>query len=574
MSRALSESLGWFRRQALSYLLILAVLLVGSWLFNEYRRMNALSAELQAAEAAVRQGEAEAARARAGVALADQVLAARLAGVQRARDLVQQELLAKTAERDAHRGKYWPWAGLHGVEPLIESKLLDEQVALLQRAARTAQEKLEAAQAQRDSTTALDALAQQARGKRAEAGRLRAEWHRLNDAHPIEQQLPWAPVRHELQRLKNEVERLQHEAVQAEKRHRALSVAAVRTREIADRLRSLAAQASAEAALGDARAKQAGVAQALQQNPYQRLRAKLGGFLEDKSRFFLLAFAILLGAILARLAVKLLLYYMVAPFASGRAPVRLLPAYEARAFAQAARSARGGRISAESLAIRLKDDEELLVRPEYIQSSAEQASKRTAWLLNASLPFTSLLSGMYLLTRVRSATEDEVVLSPAQDAFDELCLIALPPGAAFVCQPRSLAGVVQSRGHGLRVTRHWRLGHLHAWLTFQLRFLVFHGPCKLVLKGRRGVRMEAAGGGRLINQAATMGFDASVPYSNVRSETFVPYWLGKDELFNDRFTGVDGSYVYEERPLDRRGNAVVGRGLEGLAEGVLKVFGI
>src|SRR5688500_8560899 len=115
MSRALSESLGWFRRQALSYLLILAVLLVGSWLFNEYRRMNALSAELQAAQAAVRQGEAETARARAAVALADRVLAARLAGVQRARDLVQQELLAKTAERDAHRARYWPWAGLHGV---------------------------------------------------------------------------------------------------------------------------------------------------------------------------------------------------------------------------------------------------------------------------------------------------------------------------------------------------------------------------------------------------------------------------------------------------------------------------
>ena len=108
----------------------------------------------------------------------------------------------------------------------------------------------------------------------------------------------------------------------------------------------------------------------------------------------------------------------------------------------------------------------------------------------------------------------------------------------------------------------------------QLRFLVFHGPCRLVLKGRRGVRMEPAGDGRLVNRAATLGFDACVLYSSRRTETFVPYWLGKEDLFNDRFGGVDGSYLYEERPLDRRGNAVVGRGLEGLAEGVLRVFGI
>jgi hypothetical protein len=86
--------------------------------------------------------------------------------------------------------------------------------------------------------------------------------------------------------------------------------------------------------------------------------------------------------------------------------------------------------------------------------------------------------------------------------------------------------------------------------------------------------MEPAGAGRLVSQAATLGFDASVPYSTVRTETFVPYWLGKDDLFNDRFGGIDGSYLYEERPLDRRGNALTGRGLQGLSEAVLKVFGI
>ena len=29
-----------------------------------------------------------------------------------------------------------------------------------------------------------------------------------------------------------------------------------------------------------------------------------------------------------------------------------------------------------------------------------------------------------------------------------------------------------------------------------------------------------------------------VPYGTVRTETFVPYWLGKEQLFNDRFGGI------------------------------------
>jgi hypothetical protein len=214
------------------------------------------------------------------------------------------------------------------------------------------------------------------------------------------------------------------------------------------------------------------------------------------------------------------------------------------------------------------------VRPEYLQSSSQQSHKRTAWLLNPALPFTSLLSGMYLLTRVRSQAGDTLVLSPGRDPFDELCVVELAPGAALVCQPRSLAAVMQRMGGRVRITRHWRVGSLHAWLTFQLRFLVFHGPCRLVLKGRRGVRMESAGGGRLINQAATLAFDAGVPYSNVRTETFVPYWLGREDLFNDRFGGLQGSYLYEERPTDHRGGALVGRGVQGLSDAVLRIFGI
>ncbi len=372
----------------------------------------------------------------------------------------------------------------------------------------------------------------------------------------------------ELDRLKAEVERLQLEAVRKEQ---AIALAA-QSREVADWLRERGSLDAAEAALRDAQATQAALAAALQDSGWQRIKSRWNAVAGDYRRFFLLALVLLVGAAFSRLAVKLLLYYAVAPFAAGRPPLRLVQ--DAGAFARGLGRERAGRISSESVSLRIAEGDELLVRPEYLQSSSQQSHKRTAWLLNPALPFTSLLSGMYLLTRVRSQAGDTLVLSPGRDPFDELCVLELPPGAALVCQPRSLAAVMQRMGTRLRITRHWRAGSLHAWLTFQLRFLVFHGPCRLVLKGRRGVRMESAGGGRLINQTATLAFDASVPYSNVRTETFVPYWLGREDLFNDRFGGAQGSYLYEERPTDHRGGMLVGRGVQGLSDAVLKIFGI
>ena len=120
----------------------------------------------------------------------------------------------------------------------------------------------------------------------------------------------------------------------------------------------------------------------------------------------------------------------------------------------------------------------------------------------------------------------------------------------------------------------WRLGSLSAWLTLQLRFLMFHGPARLIVKGCRGVRLEEAGSGRAINQAATMGFRANLDYATTRCETFFAYLWGRQELFNDRFSGGPGVYLYEEMPHFGRKGGIAGRGLEGVFDSVLKVFGV
>ena len=144
----------------------------------------------------------------------------------------------------------------------------------------------------------------------------------------------------------------------------------------------------------------------------------------------------------------------------------------------------------------------------------------------------------------------------------------------MVLRPRALRGIVQPAGRPIRITRHWRLGHLSAWLTLQFRYLVFHGPCTLIVQGTRGVRLEPAGPGRGINQAATIGFSAGLLYSVRRSEAFGAYLIGKQELFNDSFDGGPGVYLYEEMPREGQKSGIWGRGISGLGDAALKVFGL
>ncbi len=282
------------------------------------------------------------------------------------------------------------------------------------------------------------------------------------------------------------------------------------------------------------------------------------------------ALGILLAVMLAPLIVKGLLYFVIAPLAERLPPIRILPGAMADAIDPAP--------SAVSLPVELHPGEELALQSEYVQSSSRPARKRTRWFLNPALPFSSIASGMFALTAIRPEGDapTRVMVSSQRDPLAEVALLELPAGAALVLQPRSLAGVVSAVDAPPRITRHWRLASLHAWLTLQFRYLVFHGPCRLVLKGCRGVRAERPepGQARLVNQAATLGFGAGLDYRVTRCETFVSYYLGREDLFNDLFAGGPGLYVCEELPDAARRAGLGGRGLEGAVDAALKAFGI
>ena len=278
------------------------------------------------------------------------------------------------------------------------------------------------------------------------------------------------------------------------------------------------------------------------------------------------AFWALVAIILTPFAIRTVFYWVLAPLAMLQRPIKLLDS----AMPIPLPSER----SAVSKVISLQPGQELLVRQGFEQTVSLAGAKATQWLLDARHPLSSLFSGLYFLTRIRGAPGDTVTVSATHDPFAEVALLTLPDGAAAVLQPRAIAGVVQPIAQPLRITSHWRLGTLNAWLTWQLRFLVFHGPAEIILTGGRGVRIEPALAGRSIGQDQLIGFSAGIAYSTGRTETFVPYLFGREPLLKDRIAAGSGVLIAEEAPMAGRAKTGVRHGLEGATDALLKVFGV
>jgi len=167
------------------------------------------------------------------------------------------------------------------------------------------------------------------------------------------------------------------------------------------------------------------------------------------------------------------------------------------------------------------------------------------------MPLTSIASGMCFLTRISSCTEGTVTISSdnvADGNSFKLTVLEVPENSSIVLQPSCLAGIVQNTDHPIRITRHWKLGNLGSWLTLQLRYIVFHGAAKLVLKGSNGVEIDRFDDETTIDQLATLGFTANLSYSVARSDTFYAYYSGKLALFNDKFSSGPGFYLHEVSP--------------------------
>jgi hypothetical protein len=232
-----------------------------------------------------------------------------------------------------------------------------------------------------------------------------------------------------------------------------------------------------------------------------------------------------------------------------------------------------GKISTVSADIDFGSDEELLLQPEYVLALPSNCAVDTKWVLSYRFFLSSLVAGMFGLSRFRTDSSARVVACATDDPLAEIAVIEIPEGSGVVLEPHNLIGVVQRRGREMQIERHWHLTSSTAWLTLHLRSLVFFGPGRLIVKGCRGVKLEQSDGSRSINQGATIGYSASLTRSVLRCQAFWPYLKGDEELFNDRYDG-DGVCIYAESPYLGKNKGFYGKGIEGVVDSILKVFGI
>lgn len=289
------------------------------------------------------------------------------------------------------------------------------------------------------------------------------------------------------------------------------------------------------------------------------------------------AIALLIAGLLIPAGIRVIFYFVFAPLASRRPAFIIDGSTSGEVYGDgpAIPSGSGANvISAVSKIITLAPDQELLIHPGYSQSLPIGLKASTKVLFNWSYPITSIAAHLWMLKRVQSLSPVDIVVSSTVDPLDEIAVLEIPAGGAFVLQPRGLVGIMFPLGGAPKIRKHWRLLSLHAWLTLQLRYLSFQGPVTLIVKGCRGVRLQRAGTGRTISQSATLGFSANTTYATVRAEPFIPYLNGSQPLLQDQFVGPDSYYLQEEIP----GNVALGKQrrnpLETLFDAGLKAFGI
>ena len=272
--------------------------------------------------------------------------------------------------------------------------------------------------------------------------------------------------------------------------------------------------------------------------------------------------------------VKVVAYYGLAPLLGRGRPIRF------RAEERVAPAVGESRVS---VGAKLGPGDVLRVKEQYLQSSDEGLARKTRFVLDWRIPFTSLACGLTELVELRQARASgggSVTFSTSDNPNTELAMVTIDEGSSLILRPGFLAGVITAPGRPLKIRRRWVLARWQSWVTLRFRYFEFEGPCRLVVAGSRGVRAEvlrteeasARRAARRTNQIATIGFTPDLDYMPVRAETFWGYYRGMNPLFDDLFAGT-GMFLLQETATPGLGGKAGGF-WSTVWGGVLKVFGM
>jgi hypothetical protein len=149
-------------------------------------------------------------------------------------------------------------------------------------------------------------------------------------------------------------------------------------------------------------------------------------------------------------------------------------------------------------------------------------------------PFSSLASGLVGLDRFRPTGAPWHVTLGDDEPDTQLLVLRLEDHPGFVIQPAHVVAILGQP----TVLRRWRLGHLHAWMTWQFRYLMFQGTGAVVLAGLGHLEGEVGHGlAAGVTSARVLGFDGRLAYRTARTRPFLPYLVGTRPLTEDLFEG-------------------------------------
>ncbi len=224
---------------------------------------------------------------------------------------------------------------------------------------------------------------------------------------------------------------------------------------------------------------------------------------------------------------RTVMWWLVAPVVERDAAVQLVPA-------DAEGTARTSDCAGD-LPLVLESGEELFVRAGYLLR--EEGKPRTRFVYGGwRHPFTSAAAGLLELEWFRAReTPLRLTLGNTGDPDSQLLRIDLVDHPGFVVHPNQVVALTG----GLVLKRRWRLLHIHAWLTWQLRFVMATGTGSLYVEGGGHVRSEPAGVGNRprVPQSRVLGFDGRLAYRCVRSRPFFSVLVGRRGLWDDSFAG-------------------------------------
>lgn len=270
---------------------------------------------------------------------------------------------------------------------------------------------------------------------------------------------------------------------------------------------------------------------------------------------------ILLTIVMLPIVFKSVAFWVIAPLAPRVSPVRL---------ANDGEPMRGGK-SRRVLSLNLDAENELYVRGG-LQTSGEGLKETDRPVLFWRKWLLCMTAGLVRFERYR-ATCNDIVTITAYDDHHHVMAIEIPAGGAVTLHSRAMVGLLKRRTETVLPYRMWCANRLLSWMTFRFRYILFPGPCTLIVQGKGGVYVQSADDGRSIDGRLTLGFDKAVGHGIAPSLGFGAYWRGERGLFKDRFSG-GGSYIYQAQQSFPPQGQFWARGLKGLWDVFLSVFGI